>query len=116
MKKFTHKPPKHLSSAANVWFRELQREYDIHDVAGVSLLTAAAESWDRCTSAREAIAKDGGPIIRDRFEQLKPHPACAIERDARAQFIAALKALNLDIEPLRDGPGRPTQKSGWRPK
>ena len=112
MKK-SHKPPEHLSSAAKDWFLALQAEYGIFDIGGVSLLTAAAESWDRCRTAREAIATDGGPIIRDRFDQPKPHPAAAIERDSRAQTMAALKALNLDIEPLKDGPGRPTNPIGW---
>ncbi len=42
----------------------------------------------------------------DRFVQRKPHPLLAAERDARAQMLAALKALNLDLEPLKDR-GRP---------
>jgi glutathione S-transferase len=45
--------------------------------------------------------------MADRFGQPKPHPLLATERDARAQFLAALKALNLDLEPLRDRVGRP---------
>lgn len=115
MKKSTQ-PPEHLTRAAKDWFLLIQREYAIEDSGGVSILTAATEAWDRCTSAREAIEKDGGPVIKDRFDQLKPHPACAIERDSRAQFISAIKSLNLDIEPLRAGPGRPTQAETWRKK
>lgn len=107
-------PPKHLSAPAAAWWTELRDEYGIVDLAGVSLLTAAAEAWERCASAREAIAADGGPVIRDRFDQPKPHPAAAIERDARAQFIQALKALNLDLEPLHDGPGRPVELFGGK--
>ena len=45
--------------------------------------------------------------MRDRYGQLKAHPAVNIERDARAAMLAALKAMNLDVEPLRDRPGRP---------
>jgi phage terminase small subunit len=116
MKKPTHAPPGHLSESARDWFLSLQAEYGIFDTGGVSLLTAAAEAWDRCRTAREAIAADGGPVIRDRFDQTKAHPAAAIERDARSQFITALKSLNLDIEPLRDKPGRPTQSETWRAK
>ena len=43
----------------------------------------------------------------DRFGQVKSHPLLSVERDSRAQYLAALKALNLDLEPLRDKPGRP---------
>lgn len=95
------KPPAHLSRAAKAWWREIRVEYDIVDAGGLSLLGAAAEAMDRCTSAREAIEADGGPVIRDRFDQPKPHPACAIERDARSQFIAAIRALELDVEPAK---------------
>jgi phage terminase small subunit len=106
-------PPSHLSPDAKDWFFLIQQEYGIEDSGGVSILTAAAEAWDRCTSAREAIEADGGPIIKDRFSQLKPHPACAIERDSRAQFLAAIKSLNLDLEPVRQQPGRPTVPTSW---
>ena len=100
-RKLTHKPPAHLTRAAKAWWREIRTEYDIQDSGGLSLLGAAAEAMDRCTSAREAIEADGGPIVRDRFDQPKPHPACAIERDARGQFIAAIRALELDVEPAK---------------
>jgi hypothetical protein len=116
MKKPTHAAPPHLSESARDWFLSLQAEYGIFDTGGVSLLTSAAEARDRCTSAREAIEKGGGPVLKDRFDQLKPHPACAIERDSRGQFISAIKSLNLDLEPLRDGPGRPSQAETWRKK
>ena len=104
--------PTHLSKPAQAWFRGLQNEYAILDSAGVALLTVAAESWDRARSAREAIDDAGGPICQDRFGQDRAHPAVAVERDSRAQLLAALKQLNLDIEPLRDGPGRPATESG----
>jgi len=84
----------------------MAREYGITDLGGVSLLSAAAEARDRAEAARAAIERDG-QTIKDRFEQVKPHPLLAAERDARAQFIQAMRALNLDVEPLRDGPGRP---------
>lgn len=84
----------------------MSREYGIADLGGASLLSAAAEARDRAELSRAAIEKDG-QTIRDRFEQVKPHPLLAAERDARAQFIQAMRALNLDVEPLRDGPGRP---------
>jgi hypothetical protein len=39
---------------------------------------------------------------------VKQNAACFLERDARAGMLSALRALNLDLEPLRDrgrGPG-----------
>jgi hypothetical protein len=46
-------------------------------------------------------------MFNDRFGAPKPHPLLPIERDSRAAFLAGMKALQLDLEPLRDHPGRP---------
>lgn len=99
--------PKHLSAAARKWWSLIVDEYDLDgDTAGVLLLTKAAEAWDRAERCRKRIDADGEVLI-DRFGQPKPHPLLAAERDARSQFLAALKAMNLDLEPLAVKPGRP---------
>src|SRR5687768_16646756 len=98
--------PSHLSDEARRWWRELMNEYAINDPAGLLLLQTGMEAFDRMKAAQAEIAKDG-QTVRDRFGQAKPHPLLATERDARSQLFAALKSLNLDLEPLRDGPGRP---------
>ncbi len=81
-------------------------EYGIKDDAGLLLLQTALEAFDRMKSAQAAIKKDGASV-RDRWNQVKAHPLLPVERDSRAGMLAALRALNLDVEPLRDGPGRP---------
>ena len=82
------------------------KEYDISDAAGEALLRTFASSFSLEISCQEQIDREGLTII-DRFDQLKPHPLLTTLRDARSQKLAALKALNLDIEPLHDKPGRP---------
>ena len=100
------KPPPHLKTAgADLWTR-VQAEYGIDDAAGLALLTAAAEALDRMRAAQESIATHGEMVL-DRYQQLKTNPACVLERDSRVGFLSALRQLNLDLEPLRDGPGRP---------
>ena len=109
MKNFVEKPPnppKTLSVEAKKWWRKLVREYGIDDPAGCLLLQTALEALDRMRGAQDAISTEGA-TVRDRYGQLKAHPAVNIERDARAAMLAALKAMNLDVEPLRDRPGRP---------
>jgi hypothetical protein len=99
------KPPKHLRPAGAAFFGSVLADYAINDSAGLALLQAAAEAVDRMTAAREAIDRDG-EIIRDRYDCPKTHPACSLERDARSGFLAAMRGLNLELEPPRPM-GRP---------
>lgn len=100
------RPPRHLGEAgANLW-RGLVSEYGIGDAGGLALVKTACECADRMAAAQEALARDG-TFITDRYGQPKLHPATGLEKDARSGLLAALKQLNLDLEPLRDGPGRP---------
>ena len=100
-------PPKKLSREAKKWWREIQAEFSIEDQAGLLLLQTAMEALDRLREAQRVI-KEEGPVVLDRFEQQKPHPLLTTERDSRSAMLASLKALNLDLEPLRDVPGRPS--------
>ena len=100
------KPPKSLSAEAARWWQKLVDEYAIDDEAGRLILQTAMEAYDRTRQTRKALAKDG-LVLKDRFGQPKAHPLVTVERDSRAAMMAALRQLNLDIEPLRDRPGRP---------
>lgn len=101
------KAPRHLSKEAKRTWKEILCEYGIDDAAGLRILRVALEAHDRCQVARAAIDKDG-MTVKDKFGQVKPHPLLATERDSRAAFLQAIKQLNLDIEPLKDRPGRPS--------
>jgi len=108
MKK-TIQAPGHLTKESKKIWKALISEYDIADVAGLRILQVALESFDRGQAARAEIDRDG-LTVTDKFGQTKSHPLLPIERDSRAAFLAGLKSLNLDIEPLRDGRGRPSGK------
>lgn len=84
---------------------ECVRDCSAHPWAS-SLRAARSGASLRLRLAQEAIQRDGMTIL-DRFGQRKAHPLLPAERDARSQMLAALKALNLDVEPLHDRPGRP---------
>jgi hypothetical protein len=101
------KPPPHLKAPGKAFFKSVSVEYRIGDAAGVALLVTAAECIDRMRAAQASIAEHG-ELVLDRYGAPKLNPACGLEKDARSGFLAALRALNLDLEPLRDGPGRPT--------
>lgn len=102
----TKRPPAHLGVHGKKLWRDLSREYAIDDAAGLTLLTTAAECLDRMKAAQAHIKKHG-EVFPDRYGGWKANPACKIELDSRNGMLAALRAMNLDLEPLRDGPGRP---------
>ncbi len=97
--------PKHLTKEAKRIWRDLIEEYAITDVAGLKILRVALEAYDRCQKARDIIDLKG-LLLKDRFGQDRANPLLVVERDSRAAFLAGIKALNLDIEPL-GRPGRP---------
>ena len=84
--------------------KKLIAEYDIDDVGGLLYIQAFTDAFSAELDAMD-IVKTDGLTIQDRFKQIKAHPLCSVIRDARAQKLAALKALNLDLEPLKNRPG-----------
>ena len=98
--------PKKLSVEARGLWQKIATEYQIEDQGGIAVLQVACEALDRLRAAQAGIKKDGMTFI-DRFKQVRINPLCSVERDARAQYLQALKSLNLALEPLKDKPGRP---------
>lgn len=90
------KAPKHLEPFEAALWGEIIQAHDFDDVAALALLRTCMESHQRARRCREAIDRDG-EAIKDRFDQLKPHPLLAAERDARAAFLSAMKAVSLDL-------------------
>jgi P27 family predicted phage terminase small subunit len=98
-------PPRGLSASSAGWWRKIVAEFELSD-ASLLVLQAALESRDRMLAAQATVNAEGA-TFRDRFQQPRMHPAVLVERDSRAAMVRNLTALGLDLEPLRDGPGRP---------
>jgi phage terminase small subunit len=105
------KAPEHLSEDGQTFFSQVIAEFEIADAAGLALLLTAAEALDRMAAARRVIEADG-EIVKDRYGQSKVHPACALEKDSRSGFLAAMRSLSLDISPTLPV-GRPPTPLGW---
>lgn len=99
------KAPRHLGTDGKSLWLALQRDYQISDSGGLTLLTTAAEAMDRMRAAQRIISEKG-EVTPDRYGGLRANPAVAIEKDARNGLLAAIRALNLDVEPLKSI-GRP---------
>jgi P27 family predicted phage terminase small subunit len=105
MKKST---PKKLSAEARRWRKKIIESFELDDDAGMLLLQTAMEAFDEMRRAQNQIAQDGA-VVKDRFGQLRQHPAALNLRDSRTAMMRSLKALNLDIEqpgPIGRPPGR----------
>ena len=98
--------PSNLSREAQGWWRKVVSGWTL-DAAALLLLHSGLESFDRMREAQLALAADG-IVIEDRFGQKKAHPAVQVEADSKAILLRTIGVLNLDIEPLHAGPGRPT--------
>jgi hypothetical protein len=110
MKKVTGKKLSTLSNEARALRQRLIREYEIEDSGGLLLLETAMEAFSRMREAQALVAQHGA-LVKDRFGQLQKNPAIVVERDSRAAMLAALRALNLDLEPLHPRTGRPSAES-----
>jgi P27 family predicted phage terminase small subunit len=99
--------PEHLSPAMRDWWRDITTTF-VLESHHLKVLQVCAEAWDRLQQARQVLAEEGLTIETGTGSR-KQHPAVAIERDARAQFLVALRQLDLDVEmPKQD-------KLSWRP-
>jgi phage terminase small subunit len=97
-------PPGYSAEARRLW-REVLRGWTL-DPPALAILDSVCRALMRVRQAQALIARDG-IITTDRFGQAKPHPAVLVERDSKQTLLRNLRALNLDLEPLRDKPGRP---------
>jgi hypothetical protein len=99
-------PPANLGEAGTKLWQALQKEYRIDDAGGCEMLLQICLAADRAEECAAVIAADG-PTIRTKAAGIRDHPLLKHELAARSFIVRSLHRLGLDIEPKRDGPGRP---------
>jgi hypothetical protein len=102
-------PPPHLRLTTKRWFKSVVSDYELAP-HHLKLLTLAAESWDRCLTAREAIDANGITYV-DRFGCPRARPEVAIERDTKIAFARLMRELDLDVDPPSDARRAPSIRS-----
>jgi len=88
-------------------------DYDIADCGGRELLYQAAAACDRLADLTRGIDADG-VTVRIRGGVIRAHPALRDELACRAFIVKTLRALGLDVEPIK-GEGRRGGGIGWAP-
>ena len=99
------RPPVGYTPEARRLWRDVVVGWQLEPPALV-ILDSACRALMRVREAQAILSRDG-LVTEDRFKQAKPHPAAAIERDAKQTLLRNLQALHLDLEPLNAQPGRP---------
>src|SRR5439155_15762810 len=89
--------PGHLSPESKRFWRQTMTAFVLEE-HHVRLLGLACDALDRAIEARQIVDREG-LLVTDRFGAQRPHPAVAIERDARLGVARLLKALDLDVTP-----------------
>ena len=95
----------HLSKSSRKFFLKIMNQFELED-HHLEILSKACECIDRINEARLRIDKDG-PYFKDRFSQLKPHPALKTEEQNKVIFARLIRELGLDVEPGTGEVGRP---------
>lgn len=90
-----------------LWAR-LVAVYALADPAALILLDSLVRNKQLARECREAIAVDG------KLVDGRAHPLLKVLESSEKLANAALRALNLDLEPLRPASGRPPLPFGYR--
>ena len=98
----------HLRPETRAWVASVTAEYRLED-HHARLLLLAAEAWDRCVAAREAVLLEGMVYV-DRFGQPHARPEVDIESKARLAFARLVRELGLDL--AEPDPVRPPTRQG----
>jgi len=101
---------KKLKIPTKRWVKKVKSEWQL-DEHHERLLLLSAQAWDRAQDAKTRVDTDGS-VIKDRFDQLKTHPAVEIERQAMLTFARLLCEIGLDLEQPED-PRPPYRPGGY---
>lgn len=103
-----------LRKAGRTLWRAVLADYAL-SAAELRVLDAACEAADRAAEAKAEVDRDGVSVPGRYGPRI--HPAAAVERDARAAMLRALKDLGVvdRREPGRRDDHTPGPKPGARP-
>jgi phage terminase small subunit len=90
------RPPIALNSRATALYGDVLSGWDL-DAASREVLRLACEAVTRADEAAEIVSKEG-QVFRDRWGQVRPHPAAMLERDHRQAASRMLQQLGVSLE------------------
>jgi len=101
------KPPAGLKSAGKKFWKHVLKDFEFTESHDLERLRQACGCVDSILEAEEVVEAEGR-FIRDRFQQIKEHPACRAIRDNKVLFCRIIRELGLDIS--TPGDSRPPRQ------
>jgi hypothetical protein len=97
--------------------KDILSEFKFEDETSLSILKTTLEAFELMNRAQDQVHSEGLTVQGDRGGT-KAHPLLSVIRDQRAQFLAGIKALRLDVgqELVSRSPGRPTHYDSYMKK
>ncbi|MCK4487445.1 MAG: P27 family phage terminase small subunit [Desulfobacterales bacterium] len=92
--------PKDLSKESAKFWNDTLKIYELqphHE----KILEAACGEWDIVIESEAAIRREG-VYLKDRFGQVKPHPAIQVKQKSKNLFRLLLRELGLDLQSPED--------------
>jgi len=99
------KYPKNLKEEGQKFYKEQQSVYGMEDPHEVRMLQMAGGCLDEIHESEGQIRKDGR-FVKDRYGQIKEHPAGKVIRENRALFLRIIRELGLNVEIPESRPPR----------
>ena len=101
------KPPATLKAAGRKFWNISQRELEIDEQHVIERFTMACKCLDEIAEYEKTLEAEGR-FIRDRFEQIREHPAAKAIRENKVLFCRIIRELGLDLNvgPKTRIPGR----------
>lgn len=92
--------PQNLSKESRKFWKEILKIYELQPHHEKNL-EAACRCWDRVLEARLRVETEGA-YFKDRFGQVKAHPALEIEAKNKNLFMRLIRELGLDLQSPED--------------
>ena len=100
-------PPENLEPEAKQYWRKVNKNWRL-DGEDLEILKVACFALSRMYQAQKLVDRHG--LIFKLGENIRQNPAIRIEKEARAQFLAAIKQLDLTDPEEKRPPGRPPER------
>lgn len=100
------RPPRALGPAGRKFWSKVTAEVVLESEHDLERLLQTCKCLDEIAEAEEVIAREGR-YIKDRFQQIREHPAMKTIRDSRILFLRGVRELQLDAtDPEESRPPR----------